>query len=214
MILKDFVEDIIKSSNFKPDNVEEVKAFINTYIYNLFNIFDLEKKDYIIYLSGPVTNINNYENRFDEMEFISYKAFASHSVYIINPIPILSTVDQFDFSYLDKTFICYCLLSISNLLIYDNRDDKYNTSIGTFSELSFALGRGIEILDFKFVSESLKCKDWLPSNDATAQVKFVKNMTTDTVLNKTVDSITKNVKRTIILNKDTKFDSFGQIIDA
>ena len=102
MILKDFVEDIIKSSNFKPDNAEEVKAFINTYIYNLFNMFDLEKKDYIIYLSGSVTNINNYENRFDEMEFISYKAFASHSVYIINPIPILSTVDQFDFTLLER----------------------------------------------------------------------------------------------------------------
>ena len=52
------------------------------------------------------------------------------------------------------------------------------------------------------------------SGDILFNGQSIKNMTTDTVLNKTVDSITKNVKRTIVLNKDTKFDSFGQIIDA
>lgn len=162
MTKKDVIEEIITQSNFKPDNIDQVKAFVNSYIEHLVNILKLEDKDYIIYISGPVTNIEDYERRFNGMEFITYQAFSAYNTYVINPIQILNLIDEnFEFTYIDKVFICYALLSIANVMIYDNRDDKWQKSMGTFTEISFAMGKGIEVIDYMYVKNTLNARNFL-----------------------------------------------------
>lgn len=173
MVIKDIVQEVINTSHFKPDNIETVKAFTNTYIANLVNICELENKDHVIYLSGPVSNVPDYEQRFGSIEFAAHIAWGAHNIYVLNPIKVLSIVDEFNFTYADKMILCYCLLSICNVLIYDNRDKKFESSVGTFSELSYAIGRGgIEILDYKYILDSIKYKDFLISKDASQAAKL------------------------------------------
>lgn len=173
MLFRDYVDEIVKVNKFKPDNTDKVKAFINSYIYNIYNLFMLENKDYIVYLSGPVTNIDNYKSRFDEMELDTYKALSAYNIYIINPIKVISVIEEYNFSYTDKVIICYCLQSISNLLVYDNRDEYYKSSIGTFSEISYAMGKGIEIVDYLFIKETIRYKEGLVVYDAIENLKYV-----------------------------------------
>lgn len=173
MLFRDYVDEIIKDNKFKPNNVDKVKAFINVYIYNLYNLFMLENKDYIVYLSGPVSNIDNYKSRFDEMELDTYKALSAYNIYIINPVKVISSIEEYNFSYTDIVIICYCLQSISNLLVYDNRDEYYKSSIGTFSEISYAMGRGIEIVDYLFIKETIRYKEGLIVYDAIENLKHV-----------------------------------------
>lgn len=159
---RDIVEEIIAQSNFKPDNIDQVKAFANSYIEHLVNVLKLEDKDYIIYISGPVTNIEDYEKRFNGIEFVTYQAFSAYNTYVINPVQILNLIDKhFEFTYIDKVFICYALLSIANVMIYDNRDDKWEKSMGTFTEISFAIGRGIEVIDYMYVKNTLNARNFV-----------------------------------------------------
>lgn len=160
MMKRDIIEEIIAQSNFKPDNIEQVKAFTNSYIEHLVNILKLEDKNYIIYISGPVTNIEDYEARFNGIEFVTYQAFSAYNVYVINPVQVLNLIDKhFEFTYIDKVFICYALLSIANVMIYDNRDNKWEKSMGTFTEISFAMGRGIEVIDYMYVKNTLNARN-------------------------------------------------------
>lgn len=168
---RDIIEELISYSNFKPDNIEKVKLFTNTYIEKLTNLLNLEEKDYVIYLSGPVTNVEGFEARFNGIELVVYKAFSAYDVYVINPMEILPLVDEYDFTYIDKIFICYSLLSISNVLIYDNRDDKFLKSMGVFSEVSFALGKGIEIFNYTFIKETLSARNIVVSDDSLLLLK-------------------------------------------
>lgn len=172
MIKIDIIEDIISQSNFKPDNIDQVKAFTNSYMENLVNINNLEEKEYIIYISGPVSNIEDYEARFNGIEYVTYQAYSAYNVYVINPVHVLNLIDKhFGFSYIDKIFICYALLSISNVMIYDNRDNKWENSMGTFTEISFAMGRGIEIVDYMYIKNSVTIKSFIISD---IPVKLIK----------------------------------------
>ena len=147
----DYVENIIKSSKFKPDNILKVKEFVNKYIDRINYEYNLSNREKIIYLSGPVTNILDYKENFEDMENNAYKLYSMYRVYVVNPVKVLDLIDEYNFSYIDKIIICYCLLSICNIVIFDDRNDKYKSSIGTFSEVSYAIGKGIEVIDYTYI---------------------------------------------------------------
>lgn len=167
----DYVEEVIKLSRFKPDDINKVKQFINSYIDKLNFIYGLDCKEKIIYLSGPVTNIIDYKENFEEMENIAYKFYSNQRIYVLNPTKVLDLITDYNFSYIDKIIICYCLLSICNVVIYDDRDDKYKSSIGTFSEVSYAMGKGIEVKNYTYVLSLIDQQKFIVNNYATNNVE-------------------------------------------
>lgn len=176
MNYRDIVGEVISKGSLKPDSaIEIIKAFTNTYIYDIVNLMGLEDKDYIIYLSGPMSGMSEeeYMKRFAEMEFAVQQAYSAHNVYIINPSKILNTaVKNYEFTYIDMTIICYALMSICNTLVYDNRDRKFENSRGCIGEISYATGKGIDVLSYKYIQTCIAGKEYIISNKATAKMNL------------------------------------------
>lgn len=173
MKCEEFIYYMSNFCNFKPTHLEELTNFIKAYTNDLWNINGLDKKDYIIYLSGPVSGIKNYLDRFKEMEYEVYKAFSAHNIFVINPAILLNSIDHLEFDYQDKIFITLSLLYNCNLLVYDNRDDKYKTSVGTNIELAYAMAKEILIYKYDDVCNMNTFKDGLILYPASNIVQFL-----------------------------------------
>lgn len=175
----DIVEKIVNDKKFAPDNPDIVKTFINSYIDNMISYFGLhDNKTMIIYISGPVSKVPEHKQRFEDMENDVYKYMSkSCKCHVINPSRIIDNLVEnigSVLTYTDIMFICYSLLSISKVIVYDNRDDKYLDSIGTFSELSFALGRGnIEIMKYSEILASIEAMDTIISIAPTERCNII-----------------------------------------
>lgn len=159
MTIEDFIYYLSNFCNFKPTHPDSVIEFIRSYNDELWKIHELKNKDYIIYLSGPVSGVEDYLDKFKEMEYEVYRAYSAYNVFVINPAKILYDIKDLGFDYKDNIFITLSLLYKSNILVYDNRDDKYKTSIGTNIELAYSMAKELPIYTYDNICNMNKFKD-------------------------------------------------------
>lgn len=146
------------------ENVSKIKPskkMIN-YINETIGKIYLEAKDhdYIIYISGPMTGIDNYKEKFAKIEKDIKYVYHEADIYIINPVNILDNIPE-DSSYIDTMFLTEALVSISSIIIVDDSDNNYINSRGVLAELAYARGKNKDIYGMDWLYNAFRFRKFL-----------------------------------------------------
>ena len=106
-----------------------------------------DKNMQMIYISGPVSGIDNYIDKFEEVFIeLTDKTYLSN-YYIFNPMRTISSFPE-TLSYIERMIIMNEVLKYADTLVLDDRTDKWKESKGCLSELSIAQNNNINILSY------------------------------------------------------------------
>jgi hypothetical protein len=132
---------VTNTSKFRCDN-ELFKKYVIDTIDNILasNANSIDKKP-VIYLSGPMTGVDNYNERFKELLSLVYtKLGKNKDIIIINPSELIDNIpEEYNATYIDKVYYTYLLVQSSDILVIDDRDDLWLQSRGVLLELMTAI---------------------------------------------------------------------------
>ena len=135
---------------FSSDEIEEAAKRI----YHEFISTEEFRSSYdCIYISGPVTGVKDYKDRFDEIYNYMKENYSDLGYYFIKPMDYINKMPK-KATYIDKVLLTNMILARCVFIILDDRDDKWMNSTGVLCELNYATGNGdISRLSFKQLLE-------------------------------------------------------------
>lgn len=152
---------MINLTSFKCTN-EKFLRYIDDKIYEVVKSNDLENKDEVIYISAPMTGIDNYSERFQVMSnWINY-AYHEQNIFIINPSKYIDEIPlELNASYIDKVFFTFRLINLATIFILDDSTDKWTESRGCLLELIYAWYNRINMYGYNYIMNSVKFRHYL-----------------------------------------------------
>ncbi len=152
---------MVNLTKFKCTN-KDFLDYMNQKMWQIIIDNNLEDKDEVIYISAPMTGIDNYQYRFKQMyDWVKY-IYHDCDIFIINPSKYLDEIpEQLNASYVDKIFFCFELLNLATILILDDSTDKWMESRGCLTELMYAQSSGITMYGYDYVVNATKWRHYL-----------------------------------------------------
>ena len=125
-------------------------------------IIDSFSKDEVIYMSGPITGIDNYKDQFkalkDKIEYI----YKDDNVYIIDPTELIVFPEKINYTYIDMIIFSIRLIKIADIVIINDSDkNAWLNSRGCMVEASYAYNNYKKIYNYEYIEEALNTKKML-----------------------------------------------------
>jgi hypothetical protein len=161
-------------SKFKPSKLMRDK--IEDIVLKIYNANNLYNKDEVIYISGPMTGVDDYRDRFNTIEEKIKYVYSDQDIYIINPINILDKLSDNEANYIDNVFLTFALLELSTIIMVDDTNDNWLNSRGTLIELTYANKNGITIYGMDWLYNAVRFKKYLSSNIANPTISITEEL--------------------------------------
>lgn len=153
---------VYNESNFKCSS-EDIFNYIKSACKNMVDNNKFEERDNIIYISAPVTGIEEYKQTFDLMkEYIKY-IYHDRDVFIINPNDYIDNIpEELNPTYIDKVLFGLELLKFADcMFIYDDNKEAWEKSRGCLVEATYAVINGISIFNYDYTLNAAKARNFL-----------------------------------------------------
>lgn len=152
---------MIKSRNFsKFRTSKRFENYCDNLINNLIISEKLDTKKEIIYISSPMTGVDNYQEKFDSLIRNVQKFYENQNYYIINPSTILDSIPESLYaSYIDKMLLTFKLLDICTVMIVNDYGDDWIKSRGVLTELTYCKSNNIDIIGYNNLITLLKLRN-------------------------------------------------------
>lgn len=161
-------------SKFKPSKLMRDK--IEDIVLKIYNTNNLYNKDEVIYISGPMTGVDDYRDRFNTIEEKIKYVYSDQDIYIINPINILDKLSDDEANYIDKVFLTFALLELSTIIMVDDTNDNWLNSRGTLIELTYANKNGITIYGMDWLYNAVRFKKYLSSSIVNPTINITEEL--------------------------------------
>lgn len=99
-------------------------------------------KDNRVYLSGPITGVPDYKERFKKAQ---RELWAQGFSWVINPAEVISHL-PYGMEYRQIMDVCYCLMSKCDTVVFL---PEWQRSTGCQMELRYAQAHGMKIEEVK-----------------------------------------------------------------
>lgn len=148
------------------------KRHVDKFIKNLINDYKLEEADNVIFISSPMTGIDNYEKEFDELVKNVYNTFSEQDIFVINPTKyhyifeeykLDNPNEEFD-DYLYIMYLDFRLLDLCTIMYSNDNHEKWLESRGCLLEALYADLNGIDIWGSDYFNNALKFREYLDEN--------------------------------------------------
>lgn len=139
----------INASAFRVSSIE-VLDYIKSLCSKLEEELKLSERDNIIYLSGPITGIEDYKQTFNLMkEYVKY-IYHDRDVFIIDPTEYSDNLPEgIDFNYIDLLILGLELLKYADtMFVYDQDEEAWLNSRGCLAEAVYAKCNNIDIYNY------------------------------------------------------------------
>lgn len=139
---------------------KKVTSFLD-YIQRTINNIksnEIKYRSNIVYISGPVTGVDDYKSKFEYLEILCTEAYKLKNAYVINPSKLIDQIKENfnDLEYLDIMKFCFKLIDISNILVVDNRTDLWTKSRGVSMEIGYATAKGLNIVGVDYIKDLIE----------------------------------------------------------
>lgn len=151
--------------NFSKFNIssQELSNYMNNVITKLITDNDLDSKDKIIFISGPVTGIENYKEEFNDFKKLIEYVWDQYDVYIINPNEIIDAIpEEYNPTYIDKVIFGLRLTRICDMVyVNDSKPKAWEYSRGSLLEILHSIMSGIDIYNFDYLINEIRAKSYI-----------------------------------------------------